>query len=182
MRPRQGSSAGRSQAGWSMQKSGQICRSFGRHQGILRQAPAYCVDVLRAWRTRRTRVRKIIAPTVTAHFFYEAHCGLLSRLADRFGIRHIVLPDKRLHVWRRYQSDRMAKTVDLASPVMSTSTCLHGDHTSWNWAKNSSTLGRLQPRGEPNPTRYISAMHPPSWPNPIRRRNLWHGMVSHQVV
>src|SRR5215210_3810820 len=59
---------------------------------------------------------------------YKAHGGALSGLADRLGIGHVVLLslDERLHVRRRDQLHRVAELGDLAAPIMSAATRLHG--------------------------------------------------------
>jgi uncharacterized membrane protein len=58
---------------------------------------------------------------------HKAHGRALSRLADRLGIRRIVLlaRDEGLHVSRRDQSDRMPELADLASPIVGAAAGFH---------------------------------------------------------
>src|SRR3954451_13180885 len=59
---------------------------------------------------------------------HEAHGRALGGLADRLGIRHVVLLplDEGLHVRRRDQLHRVAELGDLAPPVVGAATGLHG--------------------------------------------------------
>ena len=60
---------------------------------------------------------------------HEAHGRPLGGLADRLGIRHVVLLalDERLHVGRRDQPHLVAELADRAAPVMRARAGLHGD-------------------------------------------------------
>src|SRR4051794_39810148 len=78
------------------------------------------------WRTSRSRVRNTTAGACWFALLRATKrmVGPLGGLADRLGIRHVVLLafDERLDVSRRDQLHRVAELGDLAPPIMSAPT------------------------------------------------------------
>src|SRR3954452_7940692 len=91
---------------------------------------------------------------------YKAHGGTLSGLADRFGIRHVVLLslDERLHVRRRDQLHRVAELGDLAAPIMRAATGLHGHRAGRQRCQEREELAAAQLLAKDHRARAVSPM------------------------
>ncbi len=105
------------------------------------------------WRTSRSRARNTTALACCASLFTgtKRMLGRCRRLADRLGIRRVVLLplDVRLDIGRRDQPDRVPQLADLTPPVMSTAASLQRHNVQGGWAaKNASSLSRSQPFAE----------------------------------
>src|SRR3954469_20675971 len=83
---------------------------------------------------------------------HKAHGRALGGLADRLGIRGIVLLplDERLDVRRRDQPDRMPEHANLARPIMGAAAGLHGDCAGGLGRQERANLAPPQPLAEHN--------------------------------
>jgi hypothetical protein len=92
---------------------------------------------------------------------HKAHRRALSRLADRLGIRGIVLLtfDERLHVSRRDQPDRVPEPADLARPVVGAAAGLHRHHAGPLGREEGKNLVPPQLLAEQDCSRRIGAVH-----------------------
>src|SRR5215471_10562910 len=91
---------------------------------------------------------------------HKAHRRSLRRLTDRLGITSIILLslNKRLHVSRRDQADRMAKLADLTRPVVSTATGFHRHDARWPTSEKRKHLLAPQPLAEYHLARRICSV------------------------
>ena len=124
-------------------------------------------------RTSRSRVRNTtaLACCCLALHRHEAHGRALRRLADRFGIRRIVLLplDERLHVSRRDQPHLVPELADLAGPVMRSGARLHRDNAArLRGEERTASDARSLLRNTGAPAHPRRAPEKPSWPYPGR--------------
>ena len=105
---------------------------LGNDIAVLGQVPAQGVDALRALAHQEITGAEhdAVRLLLLALHRHEAHARPLGRLADRLGIRHVVLLPlhERLDVGRRDQPHRVAQLAELTRPVMRPGAGLHRHH------------------------------------------------------
>src|SRR5918993_813226 len=137
-------------------------RSFGSDHAELGQVTTERVDGLRALANQQVPGAKHdgCGLRVLALEGNKAHGGPLSGLADRLGIRGIVLGslDERLDVSRWDQPDRVAELDDLATPRGSAATGLQGHRAGGQGCQERQKLASAQLLAEDNSSRPVGPM------------------------
>src|SRR5918993_588044 len=137
-------------------------RPFGSDHAELGQVTAERVDGLRALANQQVPGAKHngCGLRVLALEGNKAHGGPLSGLADRLGIRGIVLGslDERLDVSRWDQPDRVAELDDLATPRGSAATRLQGHRAGGQGCQERKKLAAPQLLAKHNSSRAVGPM------------------------
>src|SRR3954466_4312167 len=141
---------------------GSMSRSFGSNHAELGQVTAERVDGLGALADQQVPRAEHDGGGLLVRALEgdKAHGGTLSGLADRFGIRHVVLLslDERLDVRRRDQLHRVAKLGDLAAPIMRAATGLHGYRAGRERCQERQKLAAAQLLAKDHRARAVSPM------------------------
>jgi hypothetical protein len=143
-------------------KQAAILRALGNDDAELTEMATYGVDHLRALLDEQvtgSEYQRLGLLCLALHL-YKPHGWALRRLANRLGIRRLVLLPlyERLHVGGRDKAHCVAQPTDLSPPVMRASARFHGDDARWLGREKREHLCPPQLLAEYDGTRSICAV------------------------